>query len=79
MKNEENSHRYIFRILQHFATKLCNFTNFKLFLVVVVDFVLLARLKFNLKLESSIKISLVWVPLVLTLNRQGRMFIVGSL
>ncbi len=32
-----------FLILQHFATKLGNFTNFKmLFLVVVVDFVLLA-------------------------------------
>ena len=34
---------YVFRILQYFATKLCNFTNFTmLFLAVVVDFVLLA-------------------------------------
>jgi hypothetical protein len=34
---------YIFRILQHFAAKLCNFTNFNmLFLAVVMDFVLLA-------------------------------------
>jgi hypothetical protein len=34
---------YIFHILQHFATKLCNFTNFNmLFLAVVMDFVLLA-------------------------------------
>ncbi len=35
---------YIFRILQHFATKLCNFTNAfsklnMLFLAVVMDFV----------------------------------------
>ena len=37
---------YIFRILQHFATKLCNFTNYKmLFLAVVMDFVLLALIK----------------------------------
>ncbi len=34
---------YIFRVLQHFATKLCNFTHFKmLFLAMVMDFVLLA-------------------------------------
>ncbi len=34
---------YNFRILQHFATKLCNITNSKtLFLAVVIDFVLLA-------------------------------------
>jgi hypothetical protein len=34
---------YIFRILQHFATKLCNFTKFNiLFLAVLMDFVLLA-------------------------------------
>jgi hypothetical protein len=33
----------IFRILQHFPTKLCNVTNFNmLFLAVVMDFVLLA-------------------------------------
>jgi hypothetical protein len=37
------SQGYIFLILQHFATKLCNFTNFNmLFLAVVMDFVLLA-------------------------------------
>jgi hypothetical protein len=37
------SQGYIFRILQHFAAKLCNFTNFNtLFLVVVMDCVLLA-------------------------------------
>jgi hypothetical protein len=40
------SQDYIFRILQHFATKLCNFTNFNmLFLAVVMDFVLLAKIK----------------------------------
>ena len=39
---------YIFRILQHFATKLCNFTNFRmLFLAVVIDFVLLAQVKIS--------------------------------
>jgi hypothetical protein len=37
------SQGYIFLILQHFATKLCNFTNFNmLFLAVVMDFVVLA-------------------------------------
>jgi hypothetical protein len=40
------SQGYIFLILQHFATKLCNFTNFKLrFLVAVMDFVVLAEIK----------------------------------
>jgi hypothetical protein len=35
------SQGYIFLILEHFATKLCNFTNFNmLFLAVVMDFVL---------------------------------------
>ena len=42
-KSIQNLLGYIFPILQHFATKLCNFTNFKmLFLAVVMDFVLLA-------------------------------------
>ena len=42
-KNLQISHCYIFFILQHFATKLCNFTNFQmLFLAVVIDFVFLA-------------------------------------
>ena len=37
----QNLQGYIFRVLQHFTTKLCNFTNFKmLFLAVVMDFVL---------------------------------------
>ena len=41
--NFRNLQGYIFRILQHFATKLCNFTNFRmLFLSVVMHFVLLA-------------------------------------
>jgi hypothetical protein len=43
IQNLQISQGYIFRILQHFATKLCNFTNFNmLFLAVVMDFVLLA-------------------------------------
>ena len=38
-----------FLILQHFATKLCNFTNFNmLFLAVVMDFVLNSCLDQNL-------------------------------
>jgi hypothetical protein len=37
---------YIFLILQHFATKLCNFTNFNmLFLAVVMDFFLPAQIR----------------------------------
>jgi hypothetical protein len=43
IQNLQTSHCYIFPILQHFATKLCNFTNFKmLFLAVVVGIVPLA-------------------------------------
>jgi hypothetical protein len=43
VQNMQISQVYIFLILQHFATKLCNFTNFNmLFLAVVMDFVLLA-------------------------------------
>jgi hypothetical protein len=43
IQNFQISQGYIFRILQHFATKLCNFTNFNmLFVAVVMDFVLLA-------------------------------------
>jgi hypothetical protein len=43
IQNLQISQGYIFRILQHFATKLCNFTNSKtLYLAVVLDFVLLA-------------------------------------
>ena len=39
------SQDYIFRILQHFATKLCHFTNFEMiFLAVLIDFVLFAML-----------------------------------
>ena len=40
---------YIFLILQHFAAKLCNFTNFNmLFLAVLTDFVLLVVTDFVL-------------------------------
>jgi hypothetical protein len=46
IQNLQISQGYIFRILQQFATKLCNFTNFNmLFLAVVMDFVLLAEIK----------------------------------
>jgi hypothetical protein len=42
-EKRQTSQGYIIRILQHFATKLWNFTNFNmLFLAVVTDFVLLA-------------------------------------
>ena len=39
-------HGYIFRILQHFASKLCNFTDFNMHFVTVVKDV--PRLKFSL-------------------------------
>jgi hypothetical protein len=43
MQNLQIAQGYILRILQHFATKLCNFTNFKmLYLAAVMDFVFLA-------------------------------------
>ena len=39
-------HAYIFRILQHFAIKLCNFTNFRtLFNAVVMNFTISVYLK----------------------------------
>jgi hypothetical protein len=42
-KSIQNLQSYIFRILQHFATKLCNFTHFTmLFLAVVIYLHLLA-------------------------------------
>ena len=43
IQNLETLHCYIFLILQHFATKLRNFTNFKIFfLTMMVDFVCFA-------------------------------------
>jgi hypothetical protein len=48
IQNLQISQGYILRILQHFATKLCNVTNFNmLFLAVpvVMDFVLLDEIK----------------------------------
>jgi hypothetical protein len=43
IQNLQISQGYIFRILQHVAAKLCNFTIFNmLFLAVLMDFVLLA-------------------------------------
>ena len=46
IQNLQISQGYIFLILQHFAAKLCNFTNFNmLFLAVVMDFVPLALIK----------------------------------
>ena len=45
-----NSQAYIFRILQHFATKLGNFTNFNmLFLAVVKDFDFVAKMMIQFK------------------------------
>jgi hypothetical protein len=46
IQNLQISQGYIFRILQHFLTKLCYFTNFNmLFLAVVMDVVVLAEIK----------------------------------
>jgi hypothetical protein len=43
IQNLQTLQGYIFRILQHFATKLCNFTNFSmLFLAVLIYLHLLA-------------------------------------
>jgi hypothetical protein len=46
IRNLRTSQGYIFFILQHLATKLCNFTHFNmLFPAMVMDFVLLAWIK----------------------------------
>ena len=46
IQNSQTSQGYIFNILQHFATKPCNFANFKmLFSAVVRDFVYFAWFK----------------------------------
>jgi hypothetical protein len=43
IQNLQISQGFIFLVLQHFATKLCTFTNLNmLFLAVVMDFVFLA-------------------------------------
>ena len=61
---------YIFLILQHFATKLCNFNHFKmLFLAVVVDFVLLpygSGLQSNCEASLSKVVYQRGLPLTLT-------------
>jgi hypothetical protein len=36
LQNLQTLQGYIFRILQHFATKLCNFTHFSMFFLAVV-------------------------------------------
>ena len=46
MQNSQTSQGYIFRYVQHFASKLSNFTNFEmLFSAVVKDFVPIAFIK----------------------------------
>jgi hypothetical protein len=52
--NLPTSQSYIFRILQHFATKLCSFSNFDNFFP-KISFVI-PRLKIFLKRKSSISI-----------------------
>ena len=50
MQNLQTSQAYIFRILQHFGTKLGNFTIFNmLFLAVVKDFDFFAKMKIQFK------------------------------
>ena len=46
IRNLQTSHCYIFLILQHFAAKLCNFTNLRMLFLAVVSF-FLSRLKFS--------------------------------
>ena len=46
----QTSQAYIFRILQYFATKLCNFPNFEMFfLAVVKDFAFFENIKIQFK------------------------------
>ena len=46
------SQGYIFRILTHFTTKLCHFTNFvMIFLAMLIDFVFLPMLSLSLTLS----------------------------
>jgi hypothetical protein len=52
--NLPTSQSYIFRILQHFATKLCSFSNFDNFFP-KISFVI-PRLKIFLKRKSSINL-----------------------
>ena len=52
--NFPTSQGYIFRILQHFATKLCTFSNFDNFFQ-EISFVI-PRLKIFLKRKSSIRL-----------------------
>ena len=53
--NLQTLRRHIFHALQHFATKLGNSTNFRmLFLTVVKDLFVLARLKVSLTCKLSI-------------------------
>ena len=54
--NLPTSQGYIFRILQHFATKLCSFSNFDNFFP-KISFVI-PRLKIFLKRKSSIQLRL---------------------
>ena len=50
MQNLQTSQAFIFHVLQHFATKLGNFTNFNmLFLAVVKDFDFFAKMKIQFK------------------------------
>jgi hypothetical protein len=51
-EKRQTSQGYIIRILQHFATKLRNITNFVMLFQVVMKF--LSRSKFHLKGERSI-------------------------
>ena len=53
MSNLPTSRGYIFRILQHFATKLCSYSNFDNFFQ-KISFVI-PRLKIFLKRKSSIE------------------------
>ena len=57
--NLPTSQGYIFRILQHFATKLCSFSNFDNFFP-EISFVI-PRLKIFLKRKSSIKLSPLYI------------------
>ena len=65
--NLPTSQAYIFRILQHFATKLCSFSNFDNFFEFFpeISFVI-PRLKIFLKRKSSIAATILILYPVLT-------------
>ena len=49
-QNLQTLQGYIFRILQHFATKLCNFTHFSMLFLAVVIYLFISLPSFKISL-----------------------------